>query len=57
MALNIVGFIANDPQLKGVSLVNPKVIGNMAELPEIVRENDVEKIIVALEERRGESAR
>jgi sugar transferase (PEP-CTERM system associated) len=53
LSLNIIGFIAEDPQLQGVSLVNPKVIGNLKSLPAIVHKEGVNKIIVALEERRG----
>lgn len=53
LALKVVGFIANDPKLQGVSIVNPKVIGNTQKLSQIVEEQKIDKIIVAMEERRG----
>lgn len=53
LSLNVVGFISNDPKLQGVSLVNPKVIGNNQTLSKIIDEGHIDKIIVALEERRG----
>jgi len=53
LSLHVVGFIADDPKLKGVRLVNPKVIGEMKVLPEIVNRERVDKIIVAMKERRG----
>jgi sugar transferase (PEP-CTERM system associated) len=53
LALRVVGFIDNDPKLQGVSIVNPKVIGNTQKLSQIVEEQKIDKIIVAMEERRG----
>jgi len=53
LSIHVVGFITDDPKLKGLSIVNPKVIGDMKELPKIVNEEKIDKIIVAMEERRG----
>jgi sugar transferase (PEP-CTERM system associated) len=53
LSLNVVGFISNDPKLQGVSIVNPKVIGTNQTLSKIVGEGNIDKIIVAMEERRG----
>jgi sugar transferase (PEP-CTERM system associated) len=53
LSLHVEGFLSSDPALKGVSIVNPKVIGNMEELSAIVHRAHIGKIIVALEERRG----
>ena len=53
LSLRLEGFVAIDPQLKGVSIVNPTVVGTMDELPAIIRERNINKIIVAMEERRG----
>ncbi len=53
LSLQVKGFIADDPKLQGVSLVNPKVIGTTNTLPKIVDEKRIDKIIVAMEERRG----
>jgi sugar transferase (PEP-CTERM system associated) len=53
LSMHVEGFISSDPRLKGVSIVNPRVIGCMDELSSIVNEHRIGKIIVALEERRG----
>ena len=53
LALRLVGFIDNDPKLQGVSIVNPKVIGGTQNLSQIIKEEKIDKIIVAIEERRG----
>ena len=50
----IVGFVDNLPELVGVSIVNPRVIGLTAQMPEIVRRESVDRIIVAMGERRGQ---
>lgn len=53
LSLDVVGFISNDPRLQGVSIVNPKVIGTNQTLSKIVNNGNIDKIIVAMEERRG----
>jgi sugar transferase (PEP-CTERM system associated) len=53
LSLNVVGFISNDPKLQGIRLVNPKVMGSTQTLSKIVDEENIDKIIVAMEERRG----
>lgn len=53
LSLHVEGFIASDPKLKGVSIVNPKVIGTIEEILQIVTSEHIQKIIVAMEERRG----
>ena len=53
LSLDVVGFISNDPKLQGVSIVNPKVIGTNQTLSKIVNNGNIDKIIVAMEERRG----
>jgi sugar transferase (PEP-CTERM system associated) len=53
LSLNVMGFITNDKKLQGLSIVNPKVLGNNETLSNIVEENNIDKIIVAMEERRG----
>jgi sugar transferase (PEP-CTERM system associated) len=49
----IVGFVGTDAELLGKSLINPKVIGVTSELDEIVRSKDIDRIVVAMGERRG----
>lgn len=50
----IVGFVDNDPALVGKSLLNPRVIGLSADLDQIVRRENVDRIVVAMGERRGQ---
>ena len=50
----VVGFVDNRPELVGQSLFNPKVLGTHDEMAEIVRREGVDRIVVALGERRGQ---
>jgi sugar transferase (PEP-CTERM system associated) len=50
----IAGFVGNDPELLGKSLINPRVIGLTSELDEVVRREGIDRIIVAMGERRGQ---
>ena len=50
---DIVGFIDEDPKKIGESVVNPKVIGDYAALSAIVAQHDIDRVIVALPDRRG----
>jgi sugar transferase (PEP-CTERM system associated) len=50
----IVGFVDNDPELVGKSLLNPRVLGLAADLDKIVRRENVDRIVVAMGERRGQ---
>jgi sugar transferase (PEP-CTERM system associated) len=50
----IVGFVDNDPALVGKSLINPSVIGLTADLQSIVKKEGIDRLIVAIGERRGQ---
>lgn len=50
----IVGFVGNDAEQLGKSLINPSVIGITSELDEIVHREDIDRIVVAMGERRGQ---
>ena len=50
----IVGFTDNDPELLGKSLINPRVVGLSSDLEKIVPRENVDRIIVAMGERRGQ---
>jgi sugar transferase (PEP-CTERM system associated) len=50
----IVGFVDNDPSLVGKSIINPRVIGVTTDMAEIVRRENIDRIIVAQGERRGQ---
>ena len=50
----IVGFAVNDPALQGKSLINPRVVGLSSEMDKIVRRENIDRIVVAMGERRGQ---
>ncbi len=50
----IVGFVDVQPELVGQSLLNPRVIGVTDDLDAIVKREDVDRIVVAMGERRGQ---
>jgi sugar transferase (PEP-CTERM system associated) len=50
----IVGFVGNDAELLGKSLINPRVIGLTEQLDDIVKREDIDRIVVAMGERRGQ---
>jgi sugar transferase (PEP-CTERM system associated) len=50
----VVGFVDNRPELVGQSLLNPRVVGLSSELGEVVRREGVNRIVVAMGERRGQ---
>src|SRR5207249_5555496 len=53
LGLSVCGFVDDDPALVGVSIVNPKVLGLNKELRQIVSDNDVDRVVVELGDRRG----
>jgi sugar transferase (PEP-CTERM system associated) len=50
----IVGFVGTDADLLGKSLINPRVIGMTEHLDEIVKREGIDRIVVAMGERRGQ---
>jgi sugar transferase (PEP-CTERM system associated) len=50
----VIGFVDTDPALVGKSLINPRVIGLTSELGALVKRENVDRIVVALGERRGQ---
>jgi sugar transferase (PEP-CTERM system associated) len=53
LGYKVVGFVAEDPKLVGETLLNPKVLGLVGDLSRIVEEQDVDRVVVALQDRRG----
>ena len=49
----IIGFITEDPERVGEKLVNPSIIGDQSQILDIATKEKVDRIVVALEERRG----
>ena len=52
--LDIVGFLDSLPDQVGLSLVNPRVIGTFDDLLPIVQREKINRIIVAITDRRGQ---
>jgi sugar transferase (PEP-CTERM system associated) len=50
----VVGFVDNDPALVGKSLINPKVIGLTSELASLVKHENIDRLVVAIGDRRGQ---
>ena len=50
----IVGFVGNDSGQLGKSLINPRVIGLTEHLNDVVKSANVDRIVVAMGERRGQ---
>ena len=49
----VVGFLSDEPELVGKSLFNPKVIGLIENLEEIVRSEKIDRVVIAIRDRRG----
>src|SRR2546423_6000747 len=50
----VVGFVDDDPALVGKSLINPKVIGLTSELASLVKSEKIDRLVVAIGDRRGQ---
>ncbi|MDX2034374.1 MAG: TIGR03013 family PEP-CTERM/XrtA system glycosyltransferase [Blastocatellia bacterium] len=53
LGYKVIGFVSEDPTLVGQTLLNPKVIGAVADLSRLVEEEGVDRVVVALQDRRG----
>lgn len=51
--LRLYGFIDNDPEKLGQSIVNPGVVGGYGDIMRIVKNDNIRKIIIALPDRRA----
>jgi sugar transferase (PEP-CTERM system associated) len=49
----IIGFVGTDSELLGKSLINPRVIAVTSELADVVKRENIDRIVVAMGERRG----
>jgi sugar transferase (PEP-CTERM system associated) len=50
---NVVGFVSETPGRDGERLINPTILGDQERIVEIAKRERVDRIVVALEERRG----
>ncbi len=53
LAVDLVGFVDSDPSRVGQPLINPGVIGTVADIPAIVRNSRVDRVVVSLPDARG----
>jgi sugar transferase (PEP-CTERM system associated) len=51
--VELVGFIDADESRVGMPVINPGVIGTIADIPRIVGERDVDRVVVSLADARG----
>src|SRR5688500_11011390 len=49
----VIGFIDGDPSRSGERIVNPGIIGTPADIPRMIANHQVDRIIVGLSDRRG----
>lgn len=49
----VLGFIAENPGRTGERLVNPAIMGDHSQIKKLVGQKDVDRVIVAIEDRRG----
>jgi sugar transferase (PEP-CTERM system associated) len=52
-AYRVVGFIDDDPRRVGERIVNPGIIGTPADIPRLIAEHQIDRIVVGLADRRG----
>jgi sugar transferase (PEP-CTERM system associated) len=53
LGVELIGFVDPDPARVGASVLNPGVIGTIAEIPDIVRQRRVDRVVVSLFDSRG----
>jgi len=53
LGVELVGFVDIDPRRVGQSLINPGIVGTIADIPRITRERNVDRVVVSLADARG----
>lgn len=53
LGVEIVGFIDVDPERVGTPVLNPGVIGTIDDIPAVVRDRSVDRVVVSLSDARG----
>lgn len=51
--LDVIGFLDEDPRNVGKPLVNPGIVATVDDLEQIVREKNVDRVVLSLKEQRG----
>ena len=54
--LKVLGFLDEKGENIGMSLVNPGIIGGLSELEKMVREKNIDRVVLSLKEQRGTHA-
>jgi sugar transferase (PEP-CTERM system associated) len=53
LGVELVGFVDPDPARVGAPLINPGIIGSVPDIPRIIRERRVDRVVVSLADARG----
>ena len=53
LGVELVGFVDPDPEKVGMPMINPGVIGSIDDIPSIVRDRRVDRVVVCLADARG----
>jgi sugar transferase (PEP-CTERM system associated) len=53
LGVELVGFVDPDPTRVGASLINPGIIGTVPDIPRIIQERRVDRVVVSLADARG----
>jgi sugar transferase (PEP-CTERM system associated) len=53
LGVELVGFVDPDPSKIGTPLINPGIIGSVADIPDIVKQHRVDRVVVSLADARG----
>lgn len=53
LGVELVGFVDPDRSMVGTPLINPGVVGTVSDIPAIVRERRVDRVVVSLADARG----
>jgi sugar transferase (PEP-CTERM system associated) len=53
LGVELVGFVDSDPARVGAPMINPGIIGTVGDIPGIVRDRRVDRVVVSLADARG----
>ncbi len=53
LGVELVGFVDPDPSKVGTPLINPGIIGSVSDIPDIVKQHKVDRVVVSLADARG----
>jgi sugar transferase (PEP-CTERM system associated) len=53
LGVELIGFVDPDPSRIGSPLINPGIIGSISDIPDIVKQHRVDRVVVSLADARG----